>query len=172
MFVARDEHEEVNIITCPLPDCTHAWCKQCQQSIDFNGPKHSCDGTSELDHLMKQQGWKYCPSEPAPATFYLPGSLFHPLFQHARRPSRKYRDVITCRYVGANLYFVRSALWLTRTSTVSDACVQHVSTRPFAIVMTMSDRGRINQALLLHLWWSHRQICIKPRDNGSNIGAL
>ncbi|KAH9046366.1 hypothetical protein EDB83DRAFT_2404799 [Lactarius deliciosus] len=50
------------IIACPLPDCSHAWCKQCQQTIDFDGPKHSCDGTSELDHLMKQQGWKYCPS--------------------------------------------------------------------------------------------------------------
>ncbi|KAH9169622.1 hypothetical protein EDB89DRAFT_2098593 [Lactarius sanguifluus] len=62
MFVARDEHEEAKIIACPLPDCSHAWCKQCQQTIDFNGPKHSCDGTSELDHLMKQQGWKYCPS--------------------------------------------------------------------------------------------------------------
>ncbi|KAH8986524.1 hypothetical protein EDB86DRAFT_2954517 [Lactarius hatsudake] len=62
MFVARDEHEEAKIIACPLPDCSHAWCKQCQQTIDFDGPKHSCDGTSELDHLMKQQGWKYCPS--------------------------------------------------------------------------------------------------------------
>jgi hypothetical protein len=62
MFVARDEHEEANIIACPLPDCTHAWCKQCQQSIESDGPKHSCDGTSELDHLMKQQGWKYCPT--------------------------------------------------------------------------------------------------------------
>ncbi|KAI9453842.1 hypothetical protein BJY52DRAFT_1152884 [Lactarius psammicola] len=62
MFVARDEHEEAKIIGCPLPDCNHAWCKQCQQTIDFDGPKHSCDGTSELDHLMKQQGWKYCPS--------------------------------------------------------------------------------------------------------------
>jgi len=63
MFVARDEHEETNIIVCPLPDCKHAWCKQCQQSIDFGGPKHTCDGMAELDHLMKQQGWKYCPSE-------------------------------------------------------------------------------------------------------------
>ncbi|KAH9961180.1 hypothetical protein BJV74DRAFT_871919 [Russula compacta] len=62
MFVARDEHEEARIIACPLPDCNHAWCKQCQQSIDFNGPKHSCDGSSELDHLMKEQGWKYCPT--------------------------------------------------------------------------------------------------------------
>jgi hypothetical protein len=69
--VARDEHEEANVIACPLPDCTHAWCKLCQQSIDCNGPKHSCDGTSELDHLMKQQGWKYCPSEPVLVVFYL-----------------------------------------------------------------------------------------------------
>ncbi|KAH9991339.1 hypothetical protein BJV77DRAFT_536913 [Russula vinacea] len=62
MFVARDEHENAKIIICPLPDCNHAWCKQCQQSINLNGPKHSCDGTSELDHLVKQQGWKYCPT--------------------------------------------------------------------------------------------------------------
>ena len=76
MFVARDEHEEAKIIACPLPDCNHAWCKQCQQSIDFNGPKHSCDGTSELDHLMKEQGWKHCPSKPVPAAFCLLGSNF------------------------------------------------------------------------------------------------
>ena len=75
MFVAKDEHEEVDIVTCPLPDCNHTWCKQCQQPIDFGGPKHSCDGSSELDHLMKQNGWKYCPSEPVPAAVYLFGSL-------------------------------------------------------------------------------------------------
>jgi hypothetical protein len=80
MFVARDEHEEAKIIACPLPDCNHAWCKQCQQSIDFNGPKHSCDGTSELDHLMKEQGWKYCPSEPVPTTLHLLGAQFSCLF--------------------------------------------------------------------------------------------
>ncbi|KAH9167938.1 hypothetical protein EDB89DRAFT_1994882 [Lactarius sanguifluus] len=62
MFVARDEHEEAKIIECPLSDCNHVWCKQCQQTINFGGPKHSCDGTSELDDLVKQQGWKYCPS--------------------------------------------------------------------------------------------------------------
>ncbi len=62
MFVARDELEGVNIIVCPLPDCYHAWCKLCQQSIDSSGPNHSCDGTSELHHLMKKEGWKYCPS--------------------------------------------------------------------------------------------------------------
>jgi hypothetical protein len=71
MFVARDEHEEANIIACPLPDCTHAWCKQCQQSINFDGPKHSCDGSSELNHLMKEQGWKHCPSGSATARYFL-----------------------------------------------------------------------------------------------------
>jgi hypothetical protein len=70
MFVAKDEHEEINVITCPLPDCNHTWCKQCQQSVDRNGSKHSCDGTLELDYLMKQQGWKYCPSEPVPAAAF------------------------------------------------------------------------------------------------------
>ena len=94
MFVSRDEHEEVSIINCPLPDCDHAWCKQCQQSIGFNGPKHSCDGALELDYLMKQQGWKYCPSEPvlAASIFLALNLLPH---QNARHPYREYRDVIT-----------------------------------------------------------------------------
>ena len=80
MFVARDEHEEAKILVCPLPGCNHAWCKQCQQSIEMNGPKHSCDGTSELDHLMKQQGWKYCPCKPAPAISILWALIFSLIF--------------------------------------------------------------------------------------------
>ena len=86
MFVARDEHEEVNIIACPLPDCNHAWCKQCQQSIDFSGPKHSCDGTSELDHLMKEQGWKYCPCMFTSARHYLWSQIF---FSACKTPVQK-----------------------------------------------------------------------------------
>ena len=64
MFVARDEHEEETIIECPLPDCDHTWCKECQQTTELGGPQHSCDGTKELEHLMKEQGWKYCPCMP------------------------------------------------------------------------------------------------------------
>ena len=70
MFVAKDEHDEVDIVICPLPDCNHIWCKQCQQPIDLFGPKHSCDGSSELDYLMKQNGWKYCPSEPVQLSIF------------------------------------------------------------------------------------------------------
>src|SRR6267154_342882 len=117
MFVARDDHEEAKTITCPLPDCKHEWCKQCQQSIDDNSPKHSCDGTSELDHLMKQQGRKYCPSEPVPATLSLLGSQFLPLLQHARRPSRESRGVITCWYVVR--FITRSTIWLTRPTSAA-----------------------------------------------------
>ncbi|KAG1755277.1 uncharacterized protein EDB91DRAFT_1098167 [Suillus paluster] len=60
--VDKGEHEESRLLICPLPDCSHIWCKACQQSITIGGPPHSCDGTSELDHLMKQRGWKYCPN--------------------------------------------------------------------------------------------------------------
>jgi RING finger family protein len=90
MFVAKDEHEEAKVIPCPLPDCDHVWCKQCQQSIDVDGPKHSCDGTSELAHLVKQEGWKYCPSELVPVACYVLSSQFLPLPQHARHLSRKF----------------------------------------------------------------------------------
>ncbi|PBK72468.1 hypothetical protein ARMSODRAFT_954173 [Armillaria solidipes] len=60
-FVDRTEYQEAGIIACPLPRCNHTWCKSCQQTVDVTGPQHSCDGSSELDHLMKQRGWKYCP---------------------------------------------------------------------------------------------------------------
>ncbi|KAF9234662.1 hypothetical protein BU15DRAFT_52355, partial [Melanogaster broomeanus] len=62
-FVDKFDLEAADEVRCPSLGCDHVWCKKCQQSIDAGGPKHSCDGASELDHLMKQQGWKYCPSE-------------------------------------------------------------------------------------------------------------
>ena len=172
MFVARDEHEEAKIIACPLPDCNHAWCKQCQQSIDFNGPRHSCDGTSELDHLMKEQGWKYCPSEPVLAAFHLV-SQFSSFSSACKTPIQK---ISGCNHMSVrrrNLCFARSTLWLTRpTPAVYDSCVQHVSPRASVIVNIMSDRELLNQALLLHLWWSHREVSTRPRDKGGDIDAL
>jgi len=60
-FVDRQEYRESVLLVCPLPNCRHAWCKACQQTITIAGPKHSCDGLSELEHLMKQRGWKHCP---------------------------------------------------------------------------------------------------------------
>ncbi|KAI0250871.1 hypothetical protein BJV78DRAFT_525602 [Lactifluus subvellereus] len=83
MFVARDEHEEAKIIVCPLPGCNHIWCKQCQRTIEIDGPKHSCDGTSELDHLMKQQGWKHCPSTPSPVRCFPKSHIFFCSMQDA-----------------------------------------------------------------------------------------
>ncbi|KAH7904028.1 hypothetical protein BJ138DRAFT_1131141 [Hygrophoropsis aurantiaca] len=61
-FVDRQDYDDTHTLVCPLPNCDYIWCKACQQAITIGGPKHSCDGSSELDHLMKQRGWKYCPS--------------------------------------------------------------------------------------------------------------
>jgi len=93
MFVARDDHEEAEAIVCPLPDCNYAWCKKCQRSIDFGGPRHSCDGTAELDSLMKRNGWKYCPSEPPRRRCC--DVFLKTLFKRARHLSRRQGDVIT-----------------------------------------------------------------------------
>ncbi|KAJ7719079.1 hypothetical protein DFH07DRAFT_315765 [Mycena maculata] len=61
VFVDRAEYEAASTLVCPLPRCNYAWCKACQQPVTEDGPKHSCDGSSELEHLMKQHGWKHCP---------------------------------------------------------------------------------------------------------------
>jgi len=62
-IVDRQDLESTAVVACPLGDCTYMWCKACQQEITAaGGPQHSCDGSSELDHLMKKSGWKYCPS--------------------------------------------------------------------------------------------------------------
>ena len=134
MFVARDEHEEASVIACPLPDCNHAWCKQCQQSIDFNGPKHSCDGTSELDHLMKEQGWKYCPSESAPAY----RSLRSHISAACKTPIQKESG---CNHMTVCLNNRdRSAPSLTPCPpTVYDSCLQYVRPIPFATAVIISD---------------------------------
>lgn len=62
-FVDKTDLEDTNTLSCPLPGCNHTWCKNCQESINNEGPKHSCDGLAALDQLMQQSGWKYCPSE-------------------------------------------------------------------------------------------------------------
>jgi hypothetical protein len=36
----------------------------------------------------------------------------------------------------------------------------------------MSDRELLNQALLLHLWWSHSEVSLRPGDGGGDICAL
>ncbi|KAH8094848.1 hypothetical protein BXZ70DRAFT_896170 [Cristinia sonorae] len=61
VFVDKAEYEAQDLIVCPLPRCNYIWCKNCSRAIDVNGPRHSCDGSSELNHLMSQRGWKHCP---------------------------------------------------------------------------------------------------------------
>ncbi|PPQ72313.1 hypothetical protein CVT26_007270 [Gymnopilus dilepis] len=61
MFVDREEYQASRVIACPLPRCNYIWCKNCQQTIEMGGPDHSCDGSSELAHLMKRRGWRHCP---------------------------------------------------------------------------------------------------------------
>lgn len=61
VFVDRGEYQESRIVTCPLPGCTYAWCRHCQQEIAAGPVQHSCDGSLELATLMKDRGWKACP---------------------------------------------------------------------------------------------------------------
>ncbi|KAI0297404.1 hypothetical protein BC826DRAFT_967739 [Russula brevipes] len=150
MFVARDEYEEVSAIVCPLPDCNYVWCKHCQQRIDLDskGPQHSCDGTSELDHLIKQQGWKYCPSEPA-LTWT--------------------RGCIRSQFFFSSFDSVQDAdperIWMSSHE------VQGWARRWTYIDISslVVHNSRMQHALLLYLWWSHREISQRERDqHGGN----
>ncbi|KAJ3555966.1 hypothetical protein NM688_g2287 [Phlebia brevispora] len=60
-YVDREEYDAEETIACPLPGCNYVWCKACSREIEVGGLPHSCDGTSELNHLMEEQGWKHCP---------------------------------------------------------------------------------------------------------------
>jgi hypothetical protein len=60
-FVDKQEYQDAKVVACPLPRCNYVWCRSCSQTIDFAGPPHSCDGSSELNHLMSLRGWKHCP---------------------------------------------------------------------------------------------------------------
>ncbi|KAG8219128.1 hypothetical protein J3R82DRAFT_4986 [Butyriboletus roseoflavus] len=62
-FVDKEDYEQSEELRCPFPGCRHTWCKNCQQSLSGGKLKHSCDGAEELDYLVKQMGWKYCPSK-------------------------------------------------------------------------------------------------------------
>ncbi|TFK55435.1 hypothetical protein OE88DRAFT_1716275 [Heliocybe sulcata] len=61
VFVDKQEYKEAEIITCPLFGCQYTWCKRCSQEAALDGDKHSCDGSTELQNLMQQRGWKICP---------------------------------------------------------------------------------------------------------------
>ena len=58
MHIAREDYQNNEIIICPIQGCRHKWCKMCLQEVEG---LHSCDGVLELDELMKEQGWQYCP---------------------------------------------------------------------------------------------------------------
>ncbi|EKM59123.1 uncharacterized protein PHACADRAFT_205299 [Phanerochaete carnosa HHB-10118-sp] len=66
-FVVKDELDSINVITCPLPGCGKSWCKTCSHFIDDISQTHTCDGTAELQRLMGDKGWKYCPGCRTPA---------------------------------------------------------------------------------------------------------
>ncbi|KAN0119148.1 hypothetical protein V8E52_004595 [Russula decolorans] len=61
-YFDREAFNEARNLHCPMEGCTYIWCKECQQEIVPNAPEHSCDGSSELKHLVQQQGWKFCPT--------------------------------------------------------------------------------------------------------------
>ena len=64
MIVNRKGHGEMKILTCPLPECGHSWCKFCQQPASaISRVPHSCDVTNKNDNLMGKKGRKRHPGK-------------------------------------------------------------------------------------------------------------
>lgn len=82
----KAEYQETKIIRCPLNDCGYLWCRLCSQEVDPSMPEHTCDGSNELDHLMKEKGWKYCPRKHGPSPQHVPTN---PLFFSLPDPRRE-----------------------------------------------------------------------------------
>jgi len=61
-YFDREVFNEARNLHCPIGGCRYVWCKECQQQFVAKGPKHSCDGSSELKRLVEEKGWKYCPA--------------------------------------------------------------------------------------------------------------
>ncbi|KIM50415.1 hypothetical protein SCLCIDRAFT_1225360, partial [Scleroderma citrinum Foug A] len=61
-FVDRHDMEAADLMQCPVLGCDHVWCRKCQQTVERGGPDHSCDGSKELEHLVQEQGWRFCPN--------------------------------------------------------------------------------------------------------------
>ncbi|KAF8525592.1 hypothetical protein BU17DRAFT_62733 [Hysterangium stoloniferum] len=111
-FVDLKDHADMKLLSCPLPDCRHVWCKECRCSVEPNAA-HSCDGSVELDTLMQSRGWVYCPG--------------------CKTPTEKHSGCnhMTCPARGCNTHFcyicknpiVRSAL----PQTIEVALSEHYS---------------------------------------------
>ena len=85
------------------------WCKLCQQSISQEGPEHSCDGMAELDHLMKQRGWKYCPSKPRICCRFHVATVLLNFFADCKTPIEKGTG---CNHMTASAYSISMVVHL------------------------------------------------------------
>jgi hypothetical protein len=119
IFVDKQEYQEAKVVACPLPKCNHAWCKSCSQAIEFAGPLHSCDGSSELDHLMGQRGWKYCPGMLSVLVNGISAQI-------TSRLQNSHREDEWVQPHDCQSLFVGSVMVLTCFSIVHDSRMQHV----------------------------------------------
>ncbi|KAJ2934035.1 hypothetical protein H1R20_g3074, partial [Candolleomyces eurysporus] len=61
LVVAREDYLENPFISCTLPDCHSRFCRACLMVTEGDNDQHECKIDEELDALMKEHGWRYCP---------------------------------------------------------------------------------------------------------------
>ncbi|KAL1748221.1 hypothetical protein HDZ31DRAFT_30262 [Schizophyllum fasciatum] len=126
VFVDRGEYQASRIVACPLPGCTYAWCRHCQQEIGAGRLEHSCDGSTELAALMRDRGWKACPG------------------CHTNIQKTEGCNHMTCPSPGCNMHFCyacgQAIVQSTRRAELQREISRHYRTCTF-ITVNIPDRG-------------------------------
>ncbi|KDR72494.1 hypothetical protein GALMADRAFT_19059, partial [Galerina marginata CBS 339.88] len=62
MYIDRQDYLDNKTLACPRPGCTHKWCRDCNEQVAGTKAEHRCtDAVTQLDRVMQQKGWRYCP---------------------------------------------------------------------------------------------------------------
>ncbi|KAH8836059.1 hypothetical protein DL96DRAFT_106541 [Flagelloscypha sp. PMI_526] len=56
-WVDKAIHAQQTVLSCSV--CRQRWCRDCSQIIEYG--VHSCDGSTEFENLVRDNGWKHCP---------------------------------------------------------------------------------------------------------------
>ncbi|KAJ3505309.1 hypothetical protein NMY22_g17630 [Coprinellus aureogranulatus] len=61
LVVDREDYLNEPFITCTLEGCSSRFCRACLMVMEGQNDDHTCKIDEELEALMRDNGWRYCP---------------------------------------------------------------------------------------------------------------